>query len=204
MKNLLNNLEYLLRRTDKVKEKKVFLEESLKEWKKRIEWIEKGAATLELSKLYFSKALELFHNKSRGELEKVVNQALEYIFFDKQYEFKIEMSDERGQKSMDFVILDLSEGGLELDVRSGVGAGIRTIISFVIHFYYLLRSDSLLCLFIDEGYSQISTDYIERFFTFIKTLAKKKDFILVLISHDDRIIQYADKYYFVADGRVTS
>ena len=54
----------------------------------------------------------------------------------------------------------------------------------------------------DEALSQVSSEYVPTMMAFIKELAESKDFIMVLISHDNRYISYADKTYMVRDGEV--
>jgi len=91
---------------------------------------------------------------------------------------------------------------MEVDIKHGVGAGVRTVVSFVLHVYAILNMKAYPILFLDEAYSYLSEHYVERFFTFMKGLCESKDFMVVLISHDVRFHDYADKSYHVADGHV--
>jgi ABC-type lipoprotein export system ATPase subunit len=87
-------------------------------------------------------------------------------------------------------------------LKDGVGQGVRTIISFILKAYYLINKDSKL-LFLDEKYSALSDHYVPRFFEFMKKMADERGMILVLITHDTRFSEYADKTYLVNDGHAS-
>jgi energy-coupling factor transporter ATP-binding protein EcfA2 len=49
----------------------------------------------------------------------------------------------------------------------------------------------------------VSSQYKDRFYTFISNLSKAKGFSVVLITHMDSALEYADKSYMVNDGIIT-
>ena len=56
---------------------------------------------------------------------------------------------------------------------------------------------------LDEAYSNISKNYISDFFDFLSKLCEKLQFTLILITHDERFIEYADRVYEISNGYVT-
>ena len=56
---------------------------------------------------------------------------------------------------------------------------------------------------LDEAYSNISKEYISNFFDFISKLCDKLNFTVILITHDERFIEYANKVYEISNGYVT-
>jgi ABC-type lipoprotein export system ATPase subunit len=58
-------------------------------------------------------------------------------------------------------------------------------------------------IFIDEGFSQVSSQYIEPLLQFIEELANMKEFIFVLVTHDTRLMYRAVQTYEVENGVVT-
>lgn len=165
---------------------------------------ERKIALVGLSKEFYQKAVDLVYATSVGELEKVLNLALKFVFFDKSYQIRIELDDSRGVKTLEFILLDDVESPpMEVDLKDGTGAGIRTVVSFVIHFFYLVNKGVSPFLFVDEHYSAISSQYRDRFFQFVKQVCQKKEGGLVLITHDMDIMEMADRTYIVADGVVT-
>lgn len=157
----------------------------------------------ETAKLFYQKAVDAMYEESKGELEKAITMALQFVFYDKKFSCRIILGDQRG-KSMEYVIFDESdpENPVEVSLKEGTGKGIKSVVSFVSHVYYIL-SKGFPFLFVDEGYTGISEIYVERFFTFAKTFCETKGLILVLITQDPRFMAYGDKTYYVSDGVVT-
>ncbi len=82
------------------------------------------------------------------------------------------------------------------------GRAVRTVISYTLHAFYLVSQGKPLLLLLDEKYSYLSADYTDRFFNFLKQLAKEKGGVVVLVTHDQRFFEFADKTYSVRDGEV--
>lgn len=154
------------------------------------------------SKDIYSQAIELLYSKSIGEVEATINLGLQYIFYDKNYNVKFEFVD-RVNKTLMLYLKDLNTNN-EINLKTGVGAGIRSVVSFVLLVFYLLAKNSYPVLFLDEAYSEISQEYVERFFEFLTSLCNQKDLSVILITHDKRFLAYSDKVYRVADGTIIS
>lgn len=164
---------------------------------------ESNLAEIGLAKEFYKKAVDVLYQSSVGELEKVVNLALEFIFVDSKFRVGFETSEARGVKTLNISLRDESvDPPLEMDCKDGTGAGIRSVISAVLHAFYIINKKAYPVLFLDETYSAISAEYVDRFFTFLKGLCEKKDFHIVMITHDPRYLDYGDKRYRVREGRV--
>ena len=150
------------------------------------------------SRQYYKKAIDLIYEKSIQELKDVLNSALSYIFKDKSLEVDIQLSDKRG-KSLTFII---TNNGRKVSLKRGMGMGVKCVISCILHIYYLQCKDSKI-LMLDEAYSNISKNYISDFFDFLSKLCEKLQFTLILITHDERFIEYADRVYEISNGYVT-
>lgn len=147
---------------------------------------------------YYKKAIDIIYERSIGELKSVIDSALSYIFYDKNLEIEIELSDKRG-KSITFII---KSNGKRVNLRRGMGMGVKCVISCILHMYYLQCKNSKY-LFLDEAYSNISKEYISNFFDFLNKMCDRLDFTVVWITHDERFIPYANKVYRVDNGLVT-
>ena len=150
------------------------------------------------SRQYYKKAIDLIYEKSIQELKDVLNSALSYIFKDKSLEVDIQLSDKRG-KSLTFII---TNNGRKVSLKRGMGMGVKCVISCILHIYYLQCKNSKI-LMLDEAYSNISKNYISDFFDFLSKLCEKLQFTLILITHDERFIEYADRVYEISNGYVT-
>lgn len=145
-------------------------------------------------------ATDLIYQKSIGELEATINKGLKHIFYDQDFKIKFELGD-RINKTLDIFLID-NQKDLMVNMRSGVGAGVRSVVSFVLLVFYILTKKSFPVLFLDESYSEISKAYIERFFEFIKHLCESKNLHLIMVTHDDRFINYSDKVFVISDGKI--
>ena len=121
--------------------------------------------------------------------------------FDKNYSANLVLEDKGGNKTLSLLLVD-EDNGFEVDLKDGVGQGVRTILSFVLKSYYLLNQNSKVLL-LDEKYSALSSHYVPRFYEFMKEFCKKNDFIIVMISHIDSQIEHADRLYYINDGTIT-
>lgn len=177
---------------------KASCEVAIPDIEKKIEGIENTLTLIGESREYWRKAIDLAYKRSVGELNKKLNIAIKYIYFDRDFSVELVLEDKRG-KSLQIILKD--EEGNDISVKDGCGMGIRTIISSILQIYYLNSKDSHI-LFIDEKYSYLSEAYLPRFFEFINKMCEKSGFTLVLITHDPRLFEYANTKIRVVNGEV--
>lgn len=163
--------------------------------------IERELKNLSETKELYTNAVDVMYQESIGALQDTLHTALQYIMTDKNYSINLILENKRGTKTLDIAITDLDEG-FEVGISDGCGQGVRTIISFVLKMYYLLNKGSNILL-LDEKYSALSEHYIPRFMEFMKQMCEEKGLIVVMITHDQRFMPYADKAYSVNDGYVS-
>lgn len=146
---------------------------------------------------YYKKAVDIVYERSIQELKDLLNSALRSIFTDRSFEVDIILSDKRG-KSLQLKALD---NGKPVNLKRGVGMGIKCVISAILHIYYLQCKNSKI-LMLDEAYSNISEEYVPAFFDFLSQLCEKLQFKIILITHDKRFLDYANKTYKINLGEV--
>ena len=199
--NAIDSLEYTIKSCEDLFNKENVIQGNItsleEENKKQEEYLKflKGAKekyTLVVNELY---------EESIVALKDTLNTALKYIIFDKNYSVDLILEDKRGVKSLSLLLID-EDDGFEVDLKDGVGQGVRTIISFVLESYYLLNQNSKV-LFLDEKYSALSSHYIPRFYEFMEKFCEENDFIIVMISHIESQIEHADKVYYLNDGVIS-
>lgn len=150
----------------------------------------------------FKKIVDEVYSRNLGEIQETLNIGLQYVFFDKNYGASIEVSDFK-TKTIELYLLDRSvDPPRKSDMKDGVGNGVRSVVSFILLVFYLIRCGRKRLIFADEAYSAISETYVDKFFSFASSLCEKKGLTLVLITHDPRFLIYADKRYSVSDGKV--
>lgn len=147
---------------------------------------------------YYRKAVDIVYERSIVELKDILNSALSYVFYDEDYKVEIELTDKRG-KSLN---IRLFQNGKPVNLKRGTGMGVKTVISAVLHMYYLQCKNSKI-LMLDEAYSAVSVEYIDRFFEFLHQMCDRLGFKIILITHDERMLKYGDKKYRIDKGVVS-
>lgn len=201
MKELLDRFNYSIQRLKKLPNNRELIKEQTQNYRKQIQENKDKIVLVQDSRIAYQKAIDVFYEQSIGQLEKLINLGLKQIFFDRSLQIKIELSnEEKKEKSFSFEVIDTVTGEPE-DIRDGTGAGVRSVISFIILSYYLMQFNSPYII-ADEAYSQISKDYVDGFFQFVHKLCEEENLTFILISHDERFIHYADQIVKVADGKI--
>ena len=198
--DILSTIDYNIKNFSELINKKKIYESDIERREKEVEQYAKRLKFLKFTKELYLNAVDLMYQESIGVLQETLNSAMQYVMKDKDYSVKLELEDKRGAKTLNLALID-NEKGFEVDLKDGVGQGVRTIISFVLKAYYLVNDNSKV-LMLDEKYSALSAQYIPYFMEFLKKFTEERDFIIVMITHDNRFVNYGDKVYIVADGIV--
>ena len=147
---------------------------------------------------FYKKAVDIVYERSVLELKDILNTALTYAFTDRNFDMDIVISDKRG-KSLTFVI---KENGHPVNLKTGMGMGVKCVISAVLQMYYLQCQNSKILL-LDEAYSNISKSYVPNFFDFLRQMCEKLDFTIIIITHDERFLDMGNKTYIFNEGVVS-
>lgn len=196
--DILTTLDYNIKVLGDIFAKKPVLEEEIKRREEEVERYSDKLVFLKKTKELYLNAVDLMYQESIGVLQDTLDTALQYVMRDKDYSMKLELEDKRGSKTLNLALID-NEKGFDVDLKDGTGQGVRTIISFVLKAYYLTNEGSKV-LMLDEKYSALSAQYLPYFMEFMKKFTEERDFIIVMITHDPRFMDYGDKVYTVADG----
>ena len=201
IQNLIDSIDYTIKSCNSLLNKEEVLKENTETLKHELTEKENYLNFIKIAKDKYALAVNELYKESVENLSNTLNAALQYIFYDKNYKAKLILEDKRGVKSLSIMLVD-EDDGLEVDLKDGVGNGVRTVISFVLKSYYLLNQNSKV-LFLDEKYSALSVHYVPKFFEFVDKFCEENDFIIVMISHIDNQIEHADKVYYLNDGVIT-
>lgn len=201
IQNLIDSLEYTIKSSKSLLNKKEVIAENNNNLKEELQKEKDYLIFIKGAKEKYQIAVNELYEESVVALQDTLNTALKYIIYDKNYSAKLILEDSRGTKSLSISLVD-EDDGFEVDLKDGVGQGVRTIISFVLKSYYLLNQNSKV-LFLDEKYSALSAHYVPRFYEFIEKFCEDNDFIIIMISHIDNQIEHADKIYYLNDGVIS-
>ena len=150
--------------------------------------------------------LDKFSTESLVMLRTLINKGVASIFYDKDFEVKIEITDTKFKK-LRFILVEKTEDGIkETELSSGGllmnGGGAIVVISFILQVFLINMYGLRPFIVIDEGFTNISSRYIENFFRFLKYLHTEMGFTFLMVNHDPRFFPYFDKTYEVVAGDV--
>jgi hypothetical protein len=146
--------------------------------------------------------LDVLVKEESGKFIKHLNNILDFgvksIFDDCNYSIEIRVSD--SSKATIHLVYDDENGvKLEPDIKN-CGGGIRTVVGCLSQIAFITHYRLEPVLFIDEGLSQLSSQYIPNFMELINQMAEKNGLKILLITHDDRFTSYAVRHYEVSKG----
>lgn len=91
---------------------------------------------------------------------------------------------------------------LSVPLRS-CGGGIQVVVSIILRSYFIMAFDQRRFLVLDESLTNLSEEYVEGLFAFLRLLNTELGFRVLFVSHDPRFLPYADRVYRVAEGNMT-
>ena len=201
LQDIIDSLQYTVKSCEALLNKEDVIEDNIRNTKSCIKEKEEYLKFLKGAKEKYQVAVDQLYQDSIGTLESMLNTSLQYIFFDKNYKAKVLLETIASRKELSLLLID-EDNGFEVDLKDGVGQGVRTVLSFVLKSYYLINQNSKVLL-LDEKYSALSSHYVPRFYEFMKKFCEEHDFIIVMISHIDSQIEHADKLYYINDGVIS-
>lgn len=149
------------------------------------------------------KIVESMSTSQVKHLEVLINSSLETIFFDRKYSVELVITELRNTNNLQILLIEEDDDGNIIKTKlSDNGFGVKSVIGFILQIYYILYHHLYPVLFMDESFGTLSTQYIPYLKTLMDELAKKYNFIFVLITHDIRFQDIADKTYLVNKGNV--
>ena len=177
---------------------------------------EKENAAKELANLVkkesqYESAVELMKKIIEGmsqsqitHLENLINSALETIFFDRQYSVELLVTELRNTNNLQIILNEINDEGQLIKTKlNDNGFGVKSIIGFILQIYFILYHHQYPVLFLDEAFSTLSDQYVPYLKVLMDELAAKYNFIFVLITHDTRFMDIANRTYIVNKGNVT-
>lgn len=166
----------------------------------KIKELECEKNTLKLCKPIIDDIISKFSDSLLRRLEELLTIGLKKIFFDRNYSIQIRVVDKRNTKCVELL---LNDNGNLIPVRNAnVAGGVLVVIAAIIQVFYIINIPTVgKYLFLDEQFSQVSQQYVGTFMGFIKTLCNETGLSIVLITHDNKFIQYGDRIYIADKGK---
>ncbi len=174
---------------------------SIQDIENQLSILESERDTLKLCKPIIDDIINKFSDSLLKKLEELLTVGLQQIFYDRIYSVVIRVVDKRNSKCVELL---LDDNGNLIPVRdSSVAGGILVVIASIIQIFFLINLNVDKILLLDEQFSQISNKYVEPFISFIKELCADTGLKIILITHDQKFMQYGDRTYLADKGKFT-
>ncbi len=133
-----------------------------------------------------------------GVIETVVTYALTEVF-GFSYKFVVEVSTEKKVNTR-FKLVDTQ--GNEHDIMDSFGGGLIDVVSFVLRALILVgsRPKRERILFLDESFKHVHVRYRSNVVKMLQSLSKELGLQIVLVTHQDELVEAGDKVYELFKG----
>lgn len=192
-----SNIELLMKQYEQAKLDKEKLSDDLRNTIKKEKTYEEAVDLMK-------KIVESMSTSQIEHLQNLINSALETIFFDRQYSVDLVVTELRNTNNLQILLNEVQEDGTVIKTKLvDNGYGVKSIIGFILQVYFIIYHKEYPVLFLDEAFGTLSSQYVPYLKVLMDELAKKYGFIFILITHDTRFMDVADKTYLVDKGKVT-
>lgn len=164
----------------------LFLNKSIEEIRKDLDNNINELNLLDSSFKQYNLIIKEKNDKYINKIKSLINKALLYIFDDEIYEIDIEIDD----RKIEIYFIDKIK-----NIRKGlgrIGGGIRVVIATFLQLFFIQTRGFNKILFCDESLYDVSQEYREKFFEFLKKFCDKNDFKIVIMSHDTTMRKYIE------------
>lgn len=136
-----------------------------------------------------------------AKLRDLVSFGLRTIFEDSEYALDIEIMERGNDKTAElWLLIGQPPSQLKVKVRDSIGGGVRTVISVILRVFFILHYHQRRVITLDEALTDIAAEYMEGLARFIRYTIDELGFKWLAVTHDPRLMPYADRVYRVKDG----
>lgn len=132
----------------------------------------------------------------------LVTLALQHVFPD-PYVFVIRYENKRGRTEASMVV---ERNGVEIDPLTEAGGGVVDVIAFALRLvmWRLMTRKTRAVFILDEPFRFVSRDLQPRVARMLKDLSEKMHVQMIIVSHEEELIEYADRVYKIERRRGVS
>jgi len=132
-------------------------------------------------------------------IDNIVSLALDSVFPD-EFTFALNFVDKRGTIEADICLL---KDGRESDPMDSEGGGVIDILSFSLRIAIWSLKKTSPVIILDEPFRFLSKDLQHKASLMLKELSSKLGIQFIIVSHEEAIIESADKYFIVTQNPKT-
>jgi len=185
------------------------LNQSLVSAKEKLESLKAGVLRLEdiielntKAHMVLLTLIDRLNDSGLGALDVLLTDSLAQVFNARNYVVTHEVTEERGYNNLNFYLKEtLPDGVIQVsNIRNATGGSIRAVLGLVCTVFYMMKTDSLRFLGMDEALSQVEDNVVDNLFNFLQSLCKDAGFSFLMVSHDQRFTPYFNSIYRIQRG----
>ena len=172
------------------------IQKQLQETKELKKFSEKKLKLIEEAQIFLQKVAQNTQEKLKFQIEDIVNLALESVF-PNEYLFQMNFNVSRGKTEAELVFQD-KRTGQTIDPMEASGGGVVDLTCFALRISaFALESGTDNLIILDEPFKFVSKDLVSRAGEILKTLSKKMNLQIILVTHIPEFIDISDKVFEV-------
>ena len=200
MDELEDKYELLRKRAESVRTKRQLLEENRQNYKDELKQLRHDKKVLKRVEELYKYLLDRYVNQYAESISGIVTEGLSSIFHDQDLEFGIEVSQKHGKVWVEFLT---TKGAKTASALDSFGGGIVAVESLLLRILILLKTGLARYLILDESLASLSSEYVENCGNFVRKMCSELDVDLLLVTHNQDFVEYADTAYKAKPVRVT-
>lgn len=146
------------------------------------------------ARIVIQKAAQVAQEKLETHISNIVTKALRIVFLDEAKPFIAKFVRRRNTTECD---LHFESNGKLLDPLDSCGFGEADVVSFALKLSYLALGTRRSVLIVDEPFSNLDGERIERASEMMKILSKELGIQMIVITHELALIANCDKRFHV-------
>ncbi len=193
-------LEQIKEKIQRAKGARDQIQKTLSDMKERLKYLEKRKEYIEKAQVLIQTTAKETQEKLRYHIEDIVNMALD-ICFPNKYSFIVDFQIKRGKTEAELFLVKDRE---RIDPLAAAGGGVADIVSFALRLsaWSLSKTDNVIIL--DEPFKFLSSNLRPLAGEVLKQLSEKLNLQIIMVTHDEVMIDIADKVFEVKQKKGVS
>lgn len=153
------------------------------------------------------RAADLKRSEITARIEAITTKALHAVLGKTDYTFAFKWEEKRGTMEAAPILRGTTEDGepYESDIIDSHGGGIVDVVAFTLRYVMArLTPDLLPVIVFDEPFRHVASAHMEGVARMLRLLCKKTGWRMLICTHQEKLIQAADRVYRVTHDGVQS
>lgn len=172
------------------------IKEQIKSTKEKLIKSKKDLISIEKAQSILQEVSKQTQEQIKFHIEDIVTMAIETVFTDNLYEFKLDFVVKRNKVECE---LYLERDGYRFDIEEANGGGMVDLVSFALRIalWSLKIGEKNNTIILDEPFKFISKDLIDKAGKILQELSKKLGIQFIIVTHIQQLVEYGGKVFEV-------